>query len=899
MSLWSRVANVFRGDRLNREISEEFESHVAEAVASGRSEREARRALGTYARHREEGHQARVIGWLDSLCADAIFGWRQLMKRKVTTGAAILSLALAIGACTSAFRLVDAMFLRPMPVSAPASLYAISYHGFDAKTKAPESWDSNSYPMFREMRKAVMEQADLSAVSYVSHVDLTYGSDAEMEKAYRQSVSGSLFSNLGLRPVLGRLLAEDDDRVPGAEPYAVLSYDYWTRRFGKDSQVIGRRLHMDGAVYEIVGVASKGFTGTEPGTMTDMFVPTMMEAGSVNNANSFWLRIFVRVKPCVDVRSLAGKMDAVFRVWEKNRAKTFINFPKYLLDTFPREHLVLKSAAEGASSMQADYGSALTVLCVLVGMVLLIACANVANLMSAQAAARAREMALRVSIGSGRWRLVQMVMVESAMLGLIAAGLGLLFAWRATPFVVSKINPPDNPARLVLPADWMVIGFGLAMAIGVTLLFGLLPALRASGVKPVHALKGGDEPVAKKRSMYALIAAQVAFCFVVLFVAGLFATTLSKLTKQPIGFSPRRVLVLDTVTQHPEPPVKWDQMAAALRTVPGVETTALEDWPLMSGTMRNDHISVNGAAPSDVLAFFLRVSPGWLETMRIPMVAGRDFRDSDTSPSVAIVNEAFAKQYFNGANPVGRTFETRGPDRVNAQYEIVGLAGDVVYRDLREKILPQAYVPLHRAANLRADTPISAQTLSAATLQPMQGVTIVVRTASDDSILLSETLRKAMTRIDPEFRVSTIQTQTELVNAQTIRERLLASLALFFASLALLLAAIGLYGVLNYAVLQREREIGVRIALGARLGHVVRIVTAQVLVMVVAGGIAGWALGLMLVRYVQSLLYQVKGNDPAMLAVPALVLLMAVVLSAMPAVIRAARIDPATMLRAE
>jgi putative ABC transport system permease protein len=902
MSFISRIVNVFRGDRLNREIAEEFESHIAEGIELGRDPSEARHALGQIhveLRQRQEGHDLRVVQWLDHLRADIQFGWRQLMKHKVTTGAAVLSLALAIGACTSAFRLVDAMFLRPMPVADPASLYAISYQGFDSKTKEPKTWDSNSYPMFRQMRKEVMEQADLSAVSFLDHVDATYSSDAEMEKVYRQYISGGLFSNFGLQPALGRLLTEDDDRVPGAKPYVVLSYDYWTRRFGQDPQVVGRTLHMNGTAYEIVGVVQKGFTGTEPGTMTDMFVPTMMSAGVINNANSFWLRIFVRVKPTVDVRSLAVKMDGVFRVWEKDRAKGFLNFSKNLLDTFPQERLVLKSAAEGASNMQADYGSALVTLCVLVAMVLLIACANVANLMSAQSAARGREMALRVSIGAGRWRLVQMVMVESTMLGLIAASLGLLFAWRATPFVVSKINPPDNPARLVLSPDWMVVGFGLAMVIGVTLLFGLLPALRASGVKPVHALKGGDEPLAKRRSMYALSAAQVAFCFVVLFVAGLFATTLRKLTQEPIGYSPDRLLVLDTVTQRPQQPVKWDQMAAALRAVPGVETTALEDWPLMSGTQHNDHISVNGEAPSDALAFFLGVSPGWLETMRIPMIGGRDFRDNDMSPSVAIVNATFAKRYFNGANPVGRTFETKGPDGVNTHYEIVGLAGDAVYRGLRESMLPQAYVPLHHAADLRAGTPAADQTSSAGALQPIQGATIAVRTVGDDSILLSETLRKAVTKIDPDFRVSTIRTQMELVDAQTIRERLLASLALFFAGVALLLAAIGLYGVLNYAVLQREREIGIRIALGAQAGNIARLVTASVFSTVLIGAAAGLVLGMASVRYVETLLYGVKGSDPSMLALPTVVLLAAALLSALPAVLRAMRIDPATMLRAE
>jgi len=307
-----------------------------------------------------------------SLFADATFGWRQLAKRKVATAAAILSLALAIGACIAAFRLVDALFLRPMPVRDPSSLCSVSYSGFDSRTGEPTVFASNSYPMFRRMREAVKAQADLVAVSFVGPIDLTYGSDQDMEKAYRQSVSGDVFANLGLHPVLGRLISSADDQVPGAKPYAVLSYDYWARRFGQDPTVIGRTFHVGSTVHEIVGVAPKGFTGTEPGTMVDLFVPTMMEAGSVNRDNSFWLRLFARVKPGVDPKVLASRLDALYQVAEKERAKTFLNFPKYLLDKYPNAHLTLRSAAQGASELQNEYGSALAALCTLVAMVLLI-----------------------------------------------------------------------------------------------------------------------------------------------------------------------------------------------------------------------------------------------------------------------------------------------------------------------------------------------------------------------------------------------------------------------------------------------------------------------------------------------------------------------------------------------
>src|SRR6202012_629511 len=295
MSLWSRIANVFRGDRLSREIAEELESHIAEAVAEGRDPEEARRALGRALRQGEASHEIKVIGWLDSLRADAVFGWRQLKRNKVTTFAAILSLALGIGACTSAFRLIDALLLRPLPVAHADRLYALSRQGigFDGKFGAFDGW---AYPAFAEMRDAAKGQAELIAISYATRTDVTYKTDQEMEKATLQYVSGSMFGIFGLQPALGRLLTQNDDLKPAAEPYAVISYDYWTRRFGRDPHVIGRVIHIGDNTYEIVGVSDKKFTGTEPGTFVDIFVPTMMHR-RVRSSDSTWIRALVVLHP--------------------------------------------------------------------------------------------------------------------------------------------------------------------------------------------------------------------------------------------------------------------------------------------------------------------------------------------------------------------------------------------------------------------------------------------------------------------------------------------------------------------------------------------------------------------------------------------------------------------------
>ena len=879
MSLWSRIINVLRGDRLSREIDEEIQAHIEEAVAQGRDPAEARRAFGSELSRREQSRDIRLVAWLDSLRADAVFGWRQLMKRKVTSAAAILSLSLAIGACTSAFRLIDALLLRPLPVAKPEQLYALARQGVDVDgtVRTGDMW---AYPSFRLMRAAVKGQAELLAISYAQRLDLTYKSDPEMEKACVQYVSGWMFDSFGLRPSAGRLLTENDDLKPGAHPVAVLSHDYWKRHFGRDPHVIGRTFRMGDTLFEIVGVGPENFTGTETGTVTGIFVPTMMHPGAVRD-DWTWMRTLARVRPGVALEPLRARLDATSRAFEENRAKGFTGMTRESINRFLDQKLVLEPAAAGASGLQEDYRVSLAAMGVLVALVLLIACANVANLMTAQAASRVREMALRVSIGAGRRRLVQLVLVESAWLAFLASVLGACFAWWSAPFVVSRINPPDNPARLFLPADWRVLAFGLALTLGVTLLFGLAPALRASAIKPASALKGGSDPHARGRLMHALIAVQVAFCFLVLFVAGLFAATFDRLSHRPMGFSTERLLTLETVAERAEAPVFWDQVADHLRAVPGVETVALSGWALLSGGGWNGFVSVNGAPPGPILAYFLSVSPGWMDAMKIPFVDGHDFRANDTSPGVAIVNETFVKQFFPNGSPIGQSIA-----KARNVYQVVGIVRDAPYKDIHEPILPSVYVPFHSVDAKGAP-------------QPVRGGTFIVRTLTANPLALASTLRREVPRARPEFRVGNIHTQAEMVQAQTLRERLLAMLTLFFAAVALLLAGIGLYGVLDYSVLQRRREIGIRIAIGAQAGDIARRVTADVFRMVLAGALVGLALGMASVRYIAALLYQVKPADPAMLALPMFTILAVALLAALPAVFHAVRIDPVTTLRSE
>ncbi len=892
MSFWSRITNAFRADRTNREIDEELQSHLDDAIAQGRDPAEATRALGSALRQRESSRDIKIIPWLDSLRADAILGLRRLRQQKITSAAAILSLALAIGVCTSAFRLIDAMLLRPMPVSNPERLYTAGRQGVDpgGHFRISDSWE---YPLFQQMRPAVKDQAELIAASDVVLTDITYSSDQEMERAHRQFVSGWMFADFGLKPALGRLLRESDDLEPGAHPYAVLTYDYWNRRFGRDPNIVGHTFQMEQDLYTIVGVCEPPFTGTEPGMQTDIFVPTMMHAG-VSHSDWSWFRTFVHLKQGASLDPLHDRLLAIVHGFDLERSKSFYGFTKENLDKFLKQEFVLQPAAGGASYMQETYRRSLLALGVLVVLVLLIACVNVANLMTAQASARAREMALRVSIGAGRLRLIQLVLIEGVWIAIFASVIGALFAWWSAPIVVSQINPPDNPARLALPADFRVLGFSLALAAGVALLFGLAPALRASSVKPVSALKGGEDPHSRPRLMQALIAAQVAFCFLVVFISSLFVSTFTNLSNQPNGFSADRVITLDTVAKSPQPPVYWDQVADHLRALSGVERVAISGWPLIDGNGWNGFVAVNGEPPSQSLAYFLSVSPGFIDTMKISLISGRDFLPDETAPGVvaaplgaAIVNEAFVEAYFNGENPIGKSFGKIGGNVTGQfRFHVVGVVGNARYRNLREPFTPTAYVPFH-------------STDAHGVLRPQRKETFVVRTSGANPLAMASTFRQEVSRTAPQFRVTNIRTQSQINQSSTVRERLLATLALFFAGVALLLAGIGLYGVLHYSVMQRRREIGIRMALGAQAFDIARRVTAEVFLMVFTGAIAGLALGFASVRYIESLLYNVKSTDISILAIPTATILTAALLAALPGVIRAVRIDPVKTLRTE
>jgi predicted permease len=893
MSLWSRILNALQGERLNREIDEELQSHIEEAIASGRDPREAHRAFGCTLHTREAGHSIRAAGWLESVLSDLSFGWRQLYRNKITSVAAVLSLALGIGSCVAAFRLIDALLWRPLPISGSSSLYVLSREmtGFDGKPIEDDHWAT---PNFKLMGDAVKDQADLIAISDADRTDITYTTDDDMEKAHVVYVSGNMFPlffpnfspNFGPEPGLGRLLASGDDRSFGASPYAVLSWDYWNHRFGGDPTVLGRPLHIADQTFEIIGVGPRDFTGTEKGTVTDIFLPLSMNRLATQDRFD-WHRIFLMLKPGINpstaIEPLRQHLAAVNHAFGIDCSTCFRGETQASINRFLDQKLVFNPAGAGISELQKDYRRLLGILGLLAALVLLIACVNVANLMTAQAAARTQEMALRISIGAGRRRLVQLILCQSALLAILASVLGAFFAAWSAPFVLSLINPPDNPARLALAADWRVLLFGFGLIIVVVLLLGLLPALRASAVRPVAALKGGADPHSPRRLMRGAIALQVAFCFLVLFLSSLFVASFQRLQNRPLGFSTDRLLLLQTVAGKGQLPVVWNQTAEALRTVPGVNSVAIASWPLLGRIQINSDISINGAPPSPTPAFFLDVSPGWLSTMKIPLVSGRDFRPQDTAPGAAIVNETFVKTFFPGQNPIGRTFQRGANQPLNT---IVGITPDVPYHDLREPSRAIFYVPFDE---------IGAKSAS----KPVDFATFTIHTDAQNPSALADSLRQFIAQRHNGLRVSNVTTQLDLFRDQTIRERLLAMLAAFFATVALLLAGIGLYAVLNYTVLQRRREIGIRMAIGSTRAGIVRILTVDIFALIALGGCAGVTLGFGAARYVESLFYQVKATDADMIALPACAMLLSALIATLPAVLRALRTDPTEILRSQ
>jgi predicted permease len=907
MAWYRRLANLVRPGRHADELEREMAFHLAERAdelaAGGMSEPEAalaaRRSFGNVTALKESTRDAGVVRWLDSALADLRYAGRSLRRSPGLAAVVTLSLGLGIGANAAIFSLVDALLLKPLPVERPERLVQITL-GAGARSS-----------FTRPLVEAIGARQDVFDHLF-AYVDERFelGAGAGAAAAARTRIDGTLvsgdyFAALGLAPAIGRVLAPGDD-VPGCPAVAVVGHGFWRRALGGDPGVVGRALTLDGRPYEIVGVAPRGFTGLEPGREAQLWTPLCTVPPSGDDPASRWyLTVLGTLRDGVDPQAadarLAALAPVVFRAtlpagWNAEQRE------RYLTNALGAE-----PAAAGVSDIRDRYGDALTALMLAVGVVLLIACANVANLLVARGTARRREIAVRIALGVSRGRLVRQLLAESLLLASLGAALGLLLAPWGARALLGFLSPPPGPLSrgaavwLDVSLDLRLLAFTTLAALATALLFGLVPAWRAARVPPQAALTARDGVDGGGRGQFAvaktLVVAQVAFSLVLLVAAGLLLGTLLRLATLDPGFRRDGVLLATLDLRGAKGGDEGDgaerrravyaEVLRRVRQAPGVRSASTSAFMPMTGAGWNGAVAIDGRVPEDpfaedALAMLNAVSDGWFRTLGTRFVAGRDFGPGDGAgaPKVAVVNEAMARRFFgSAAAAMGRRFQVQGGFGLSEEIEVVGVVQDAKYRSLRETIEPTAYVPL--------------------TQDPGPSPTLELQVRGDVApAALAREVAGVAARVDPEIALE-LTTLESLVAGSLGRERLLATISGFFGALALLLAVVGLYGTVAYTVTRRRAELGVRIALGATRERVIRMVLGEVGRLLALGIALGAALALAATRLMTGFLYDLAPNDPATLALAALLLAGAgLAAGALPAW-RAARVEPMAVLREE
>jgi predicted permease len=832
---------------------------------------------------------------------DVRYAWRQLRKRPGFTLVAVLTLALGIGANTGMFTLVNAVLLKSLPVPDPEQLFLVHTSGRLAENTR------FSYPLFQTMRAALPPSASVAAMTWPSDFYANFG-NSQPEMVRGQLVSGNYFATLETYPALGRLLTVDDDRLVGGSPVAVISYGCWQRRFGRDRNLIGRKIVMNGMPIEIVGVAAPGFFGTRAGTEPEFWLPTMMQSAvhyaqhySQTEAAEFdkpwiaqqdisWLQLIVRVKRRQAFPETEATLNQVFRqVLE--RAVLNLSDPEER-QAFLRTRLALEPGGRGLPTLRRSFSQSLTVLMGTVGLVLLIACANLANLLLARAAAREREIAVRLSLGATRARLVRQLLTECVLLSGFGAVLGIGVAYWCGAILPKWASSGATPIPLNLAPDGRVLFFIAAVALLTGFLFGLAPAVQSTRVEPVRALKtnarglAGAGRVGRGWSLKRmLVASQVALSLVLLVGAGLFLRTLRNFSELDPGFDRAHILTvwLDThMAGYKQEQLSslYQRLIERMEAIPGVRSASLASCGLAIGCGDSSDIYLPGTPHTngETDAQERRVSSHFLNTVGIPLVEGRNFAttDNEKAPAVTIVNQAFVREFLKDKNPIGQYF---GYDAVNDhRFQIVGVVRDARVNDIRESAPPLIYHSL-------AQDVIDVESLD-------------LRTVADPSQLIS-LVRLAVRSVDPNLPIGAITPLAEQVRSNLVQQRLIARLTAIFGGLALGLASLGLYGVMSYTVARRTCELGIRLALGSTRGSVLWVVLHESLVVIGSGILLGTCLSLAGTRLVTSLLFGLSPHDPVTLASAALLLLLVAVASALLPAWRAAQVDPTEALRAE
>ncbi len=832
---------------------------------------------------------------LEGLWQDFRYGARSLRMNPGFFAVATISLALGTGANTAIFELLNAVRMRMLPVAHAEQLaeLKIAENEHCCSGNFSDRRPNFTYPVWEQIRKHQQAFSGIFAWGD-NRFNLAVGGEVRFVEGL--FVSGQFFQTLGVRPLMGRLISDDDD-IPGCgSPGAVISYPFWQREFGGDSQVLGKKLRLDGRSIEVMGVTPAEFFGVEVGRNFDVAVPVCAEpliAGEDSHMakrHHWWLAVIGRLKPGWTVERAAAQAAAMSpAVFESTvppnyRADAAKFYAQYKLTALP--------AGSGVSSLRRQYEQPLVLLLGIAGLVLLIACANLANLTLARASTREREMAVRLAIGADRGRLIRQLLAESLLLTLIGTALGVVLAQLLGNNLVAFLTTDGNPLFLKLQPDWRVLGFTSAVAILTCILFGLTPALRATRTPPGAAMKASGRGLTADRERFGLrrvlVISQVALSLVLLIGALLFVGSLRNLLTLDAGFRQDGLLIAGTDISRLNYPaarrgVFYRELLDRLRATPGVDGAASVNIVPISGSGWNDTIEIPGESTHDrMVPLFNRVSAGYFQTMGTPLLAGRDFNDQDTpsSPEVAIVNQEFSKKFLGGKNPIGREVRMLvGPGDPQHVYQIVGLLRNSKYWSLRDDFKPTVFV----AASQNKE--------------PGTGISFILRSGLPTGALLQAVKKTILAQnadTSVQFQVFKRQVQESL-----LKERLMATLSGFFGFLAAILATVGLYGVISYMVARRRNEIGIRIALGASKANVMNLVLREAAMLIVTGLVIGSALAIAVARTARSLLYGLKPGDPFTVGLAVTVLAGVAIFASLLPALRAARLEPMMALREE
>lgn len=836
-----------------------------------------------------------AITLFENVWQEIHFGARLLRLNKGFFLVATCSLALGIGANTAIFQLLDAVRLRLLPIVRPEQLAQLQI-GKNEHCCTGDFVDRHPDFTYAQWEQIRDRQQAFSSIFAFGDNRFNLSERGEVRFAEGLWVTGDFFKTLGVTPLLGRLISAQDDGPGCGWPGVVLSYSFWQRNFGGDPNIVGKQISLDSHHLDIIGVTPANFFGVEVGRTFDVAVPTCAEPlidgeeSHLDKRHHWWLAVIGRLKPGWTVTRAAAQAAAISPQVFGNTvpANYRPDIAKYYL-TFK---LTALPAGSGVSELRRHYQEPLLLLLAIAGLVLLIACSNLANLMLARASTREREMAVRLAIGASRARLIRQLLVESFLLTIIGTLFGAFLAQFLSRYLVSFLNTGDDALFLELSPDWRMLGFTAALAVLTCILFGLTPALRATRTAPASAMKTSSRGLTADRQRFglgrALVVTQVALSLVLLVGALLFVRSLRNLLTQDAGFHEEGLLVTTVdVTTLNLPPARramlYRDILDRLRTVPGVEQAASAFVLQVSGTSWNDFIEILGRpSAKPKIPWFDSVSDGYFRAMGTPLLAGRDFdeRDTTSSPEVAIVNQEFSKKLLGGANPIGFEFRVLArPGEPQHLYRIVGLVKNSKYRSLQDEFAPTVFVAANQDKN------------------PFPGINFIVRSSAVVGSLTTE-IKRTLTQMNPKlsmrFRVFKNQ-----VNESLLRERLMATLSGFFGFLAAVLATIGLYGVMSYMVARRSNEIGIRIALGADRSTILNLVIKEAGVLLGVGLVIGTALALATARTASSLLFGLRPTDPASIAwAVTLLAFVALAASFLPA-LRASRVEPMIALREE